>query len=106
MDYAPGSKAFNGIDEYVWNHTFVITTERLVIGRGVLIMVFDPLSIVKWSGKDTSEGNSPGQDGQPLSPGDSVVVYDATTATVASREDHLLTRWKASQTQANCSSMT
>ncbi|OAA50866.1 hypothetical protein BBO_00813 [Beauveria brongniartii RCEF 3172] len=78
MDHAPGSKAFNGIDEYVWNHTFVITTERLVIGRGVLIMVFDPLSIVKWSGKDTSEGNSPGQDGQPLSPGDSVVVYDAT----------------------------
>lgn len=78
MEAVRGSKAFNGIDEYVWNHTFVITTEQLVVGKGVLIMIFDPLAILKWSGKDTREKNSPGQPGKPVSPGDNVVVYDAT----------------------------
>ncbi|OAA56792.1 hypothetical protein ISF_07308 [Cordyceps fumosorosea ARSEF 2679] len=78
MDAPIGSKAFNGIDEYVWNHTFIVTTERLVVGRGVLIMLFDPLAALQWSGKDTSEGNAPGSPGKSLSPGDNVVVYDAT----------------------------
>lgn len=78
MEPLPGSKAFNGIDEYVWNHTFVITTQRLVVGKGVLIMIFDPLAVEKWSGKDTKEGNTPGKPGKSVSPGDNVVVYDAT----------------------------
>ncbi|KAJ4154779.1 hypothetical protein LMH87_000057 [Akanthomyces muscarius] len=46
MEPLPGSKAVNGIDEYIWNHTFVITTERLVVGKGVLIMVFDSLAMM------------------------------------------------------------
>lgn len=78
MEPLPGSKAVNGIDEYIWNHTFVITTERLVVGKGVLIMVFDSLAMVKWQGKDTSEGNARGKPGKSVSPGDNVVVYDAT----------------------------
>ncbi|KAJ6782118.1 hypothetical protein PWT90_06659 [Aphanocladium album] len=78
MESVIGTKAFNGMDEAVWNHTFVITTERLVVGNGVLIMIFDQQAQLKWSGKDTSEGNGPGKPGKPISPGDNVVVYDAT----------------------------
>lgn len=74
MNSERGSKANNGVDEYVWNHTFIITTQRLVVGRGVLIMVFDHKANLKWSGKDTETDNIVGK---PLTPGDNVVVYDA-----------------------------
>lgn len=72
-----GSRARNGMDENVFNSTFEITTERLVVGKGTLIMIFDPQAQLKWSGTDTSDGNGLGKPGQPISPGDNVVVYDA-----------------------------
>lgn len=74
MDPRRGSIALAGSDEYVWNHTFVVTTQKLVIGGGVLIMIFDDHANLKWAGKETGEE---GKIGQGLVPGDNVVVYDA-----------------------------
>lgn len=70
-----GATALGGIDEYVWNHTFTVTSQKLVVGKGVLIMIFDPKAALKWSGEDTRQGSVAGR---PVMPGDNVVAYDAT----------------------------
>lgn len=71
---AVGSKALNGIEEFIeGSHTFQVEHQTKVIANGLAILIYPANSeSAEWTGKDTSP------DGKSVSHGYRVQVYKAT----------------------------
>lgn len=68
-----GVDALNGTKEYiVGEHTFTIEDQTLVVSEGMLISIFPP-----GESRASFHKNSTGPEGQPVSRGCTVRVYNA-----------------------------